>query len=221
MSDGKVTKAKLTDLKPDQRNANKGSERGAYMLEHSLREYGAGRSVLVDKHGNIIAGNKTVEEAANLGLEEVVIVETDGSKLVAVKRTDLDLYDGDKARKLAYADNRVQDVSLTWDADSIVLDLADGLDLSDMFFDDEIAVLTAELPGEDEWGDAFGALPDGERAPFQQMTFTLHDMQAEQVKAALKLAKGMGDFVDSPNENSNGNALARIVETYLTDYGQG
>jgi len=60
-----------------------------------------------------------------------------------------------------------------------------------------------------DWGDAFGGLPDEDRAPFQQMTFTLHDEQAEQVKAALGAAKALGPF-DSQNENSNGNALTRI-----------
>jgi hypothetical protein len=50
------------------------------------------------------------------------------------------------------------------------------------------------------------------------MTFTLHDEQVEQIKAACNIAKKMGEF-DSPNENSNGNALARICETYVTDYG--
>jgi len=61
-------------------------------------------------------------------------------------------------------------------------------------------------------------LPDGDREPFQQMTFTLHDSQAEQVKAAIEKAKAAGDFDGSPNENSNGNALARIAEAYC---GQG
>jgi len=61
-------------------------------------------------------------------------------------------------------------------------------------------------------------LPDGDRSPFQQMTFTLHDSQAETVKAAIEKAKATGDFNGSPNENSNGNALARIAEAYL---GQG
>jgi hypothetical protein len=69
--------------------------------------------------------------------------------------------------------------------------------------------------------EAFGKLPDGDRAPFRQMTFTLHDTQAEQVFDALKLAKAQGAFVDSPNENSNGNALARICETYITEHGNG
>lgn len=69
--------------------------------------------------------------------------------------------------------------------------------------------------------EAFGNLPNEDRAPFQQMTFTLHDTQAEQVREAVKLAKAQGEFVDSENENSNGNALARICETYLTEHGDG
>jgi hypothetical protein len=69
----------------------------------------------------------------------------------------------------------------------------------------------------DEWGDAFGKIPDEDRAPFQQMTFTLHDSQAEIVKDALKKAKDEGDFSGSPNENSNGNALAYICEEFLNN----
>lgn len=57
-------------------------------------------------------------------------------------------------------------------------------------------------------------LADGDRQPFQQMTFTLHDDQAETIKAACEAAKKAGPFV-GPNENSNGNALARIAEAYL------
>jgi len=61
-------------------------------------------------------------------------------------------------------------------------------------------------------------LASGDREPFQQMTFTLSDDQAQDVKRAMDAAKKAGPFVDSVNENSNGNALARIVEVYL---GQG
>ena len=85
----------------------------------------------------------------------------------------------------------------------------------------EIESLVGATPGEDVWGAAMGALPDGDRAPFQQMTFTLHDEQAEAVNAAMARARDMGPFVDSPNENSNGNALARVCETFLTDHGHG
>lgn len=62
------------------------------------------------------------------------------------------------------------------------------------------------------------ALPDGDRRPIQQMTFSLTDDQAADVKRALAAAKEKGPFVQTGNPNSNANALARIVEAYL---GQG
>lgn len=67
----------------------------------------------------------------------------------------------------------------------------------------------------DKWSDAMDALPDEDKAPFQQMTFTLHDSQAEKVKMAVKLALDVGVFDGSPNENSNGNALAFICEAFI------
>lgn len=70
-------------------------------------------------------------------------------------------------------------------------------------------------PDEADWADAFEALPDGEKAPFQQMTFTVSDRQAETIQQAMAAAKGAGPFGDTGNENSNGNALARICEAYL------
>lgn len=66
--------------------------------------------------------------------------------------------------------------------------------------------------------EGFDGLPTEDRAPFRQVTFTLHDSQYEQIAEALKLSKGMGAFIDSQNENSNGNALARICETFITEH---
>ena len=140
--------ARRTDysgIKPDVKNANKGTERGRYMVEASLRETGAGRSILLDKDGRIIAGNKTFEAASDIGLP-VRVVETDGTELVAVKRTDLDLDDDTgTARKLAYYDNRASEISLSWDAEQMLADLGAGLDLSAMFKQDELDELLADL----------------------------------------------------------------------------
>jgi hypothetical protein len=51
------------------------------------------------------------------------------------------------------------------------------------------------------------------------ITFILHNDQLEELQQALKVAKEMGEFGDTGNQNSNGNALARIVETFLTQNG--
>lgn len=94
----------LDDLTPDAENFNRHTEFGQKLLEDSLRKFGAGRSILVDKDGNIIAGNSTTETAAAIGMEDVVVVQTDGKKLVVVQRTDLSL-DSPEGRELALADN--------------------------------------------------------------------------------------------------------------------
>lgn len=137
-------KAKITDLRLDTHNANKGTERGRAALEKSLRNLGAGRSILVDKNGKAIAGNKTLEVAAELGLP-IEVVETDGNTLVVVKRNDLDLDKDSRARELAYADNRVAELDLEWDLDVLAADAAsDAVDLSGFFSDKELAKLIGD-----------------------------------------------------------------------------
>lgn len=149
------TIAKIDDLRPDPRNANKGTERGRYMVEHSLSQYGAGRSILVDKGGVVIAGNKTLEAAEELGIP-VKVIQTDGKELVVVQRTDLDLLsDDDRARLLSYADNRASEVGLDWGAEEMLADVTAGLELGDLFFDYELEDIGAAVPdfepvGEDE-----------------------------------------------------------------------
>jgi hypothetical protein len=135
MNKGKVKSIK--DLRPDTSNANKGTERGVGMLDHSLRQYGAGRSILCDKNGVVIAGNKTLEWAADLGMD-VEVIESDGKKLVVVQRTDLDLAEGGAARELAYADNRAGQVGLDWDMAQIAADMEAGIDIGAFWLEGEL-----------------------------------------------------------------------------------
>lgn len=134
----------IADLVPDDRNANKGTERGNAMIERSLRQYGAGRSILIDKHGKIIAGNKTAENAGLIGLEEIVVVPSDGTKLVAVQRTDLDLDSDPRARELALLDNRTSEVNLDWDGELLAAFKDEGLDVSTLFYEHEFDAIVKE-----------------------------------------------------------------------------
>jgi ParB family chromosome partitioning protein len=201
----------IGDLTPDPQNARKHNPRNVGMLERSLNEVGAARSIVIDENGVILAGNATIEAAAQAGIERVQVVDVDGETIVAVRRSNLT--DAQKTA-LALFDNRSAELA-EWDA-GVLAGLADeGVDLSGLFFDNELSLVLSEPPGADEWGVAFGGLPDGDRAPFQQMTFTLSDEQAEQVKRAIERARGLGPFVDTGNENGNGNALARVCEVFL------
>lgn len=112
----KKTPEKLSDLTPDDKNFNIGSEYGNHLLGKSLSKLGAGRSILIDKNNRIISGNKTVENAAAIGMEDVIVVESDGKKLIAVKRTDIDL-DSPEGREMALADNAVAKANIVFDAE--------------------------------------------------------------------------------------------------------
>ena len=111
--------ANIKDLKFDDKNFNKHTEFGMGLLEKSLRENGAGRSILIDKDNNIIAGNGIVEAAGQIGMDKVKIVEISGDELVAVKRTDIEL-DSKKGREMALADNATAAADLSWDFDNLL-----------------------------------------------------------------------------------------------------
>ena len=133
----------LSELTPDPNNANRGTDRGRDALAHSLHTYGAGRAMLIDRHGVIIAGNKTVEQAKQLKIP-LRIIKTDGQHLIAVQREDLDLATDPRARALAIADNRVGELDLEWDVAALRHLHADGLDLSAFWTDEEFTTLFAE-----------------------------------------------------------------------------
>jgi len=136
---------KLKELKPDERNPNKGSERGDAMIEKSLRKYGFGRSIVVDKNMRIIAGNKTHENLLQVGMgEDAIIVDTDGKRPIIHRRTDLDLQTDPRARELSIMDNRAGQVSLQWDRDVLELLDNEGLDLTQFWTEEELAQVLSE-----------------------------------------------------------------------------
>lgn len=126
----------IKSLKADELNANKGTERGRLMVRTSLEQNGAGRSILLDREGNIVAGNKTWKGAIEAGIEQVIVVPTDGSQLVAVQRTDLEL-DSPEGRAIAISDNRAGEVGLDWDSD-ILNQLSESVDLETWWNPDEL-----------------------------------------------------------------------------------
>jgi len=140
-----VSEVKLADLKLDERNTNKGTTRGRKALDKSLSEHGAGRSVLIDKKGRLIAGNKTIQAALESKLEQdIIVVKTDGSKLVAVQRTDLDLEKDPKAKALAIADNRVAELDLDWNLEELNA-IGKEIDLTNYFSEEELASLLTDV----------------------------------------------------------------------------
>lgn len=201
--------AHIRDLRPDAHNRRQHNPRNIGMLVDALHEVGAARSIVIDEADTVLAGNGVLEAAAEAGITNVQVVDADGATGIAVRRRDLT---EDQKRKLAIYDNRTAELA-EWSVDQLRADVADGLTLEPFFTDAEADALLT-LPDGNTWAAAAGALPIGERAGFQQVTFTLTDAQVGFVKAALQRAKDAGPFEGTGNENSNGNALARICEAY-------
>jgi hypothetical protein len=117
---------KISELIPDDKNFNKGSEFGNQLIEKSFNKFGAGRSILLDKNNRIIAGNKSTENFAAGGGENVIVIETDGKSLIAVKRTDIDL-DTPQGREMALADNATAKANIVFDAELVAAELSEAV----------------------------------------------------------------------------------------------
>lgn len=169
----------------------------------SLHEFGWKQPIVVDSDNTIIVGHTRYKAALSLGMTSVPVVVAD----------DLT---PEQARAYRIADNKTGEIA---DFDDELLEIEvrrlmdDDYDISQLGFNsDELEKLLGQF---DVSPTQAPELPDGDRSPYQQMTFTLHDSQADVVKEAIKKAIDAGGFDEAVNTNSNGNALARIAEAYL------
>lgn len=190
------------DLKPDPRNARTHSPEQIEQLRASIREFGFTNPVLLRPDGMIGAGHGRVEaaKAEKLNLVPTCVVEG----LTA-----------DQWRAYVLADNRIA-LSAGWDDDLLREELRAltelDVDLAGLGFDE--GELTDLFKTVEALGD-MPALSSDDRQPFQQITFTVHDDQADIVRRAMTLAGAEGPYTDGLNENGNGNALARISHDYV------
>jgi len=91
--------------------------------------------------------------------------------------------------------------------------------LEDTRFNSEAvnAMLEALANGERYPMPELGEMPflsDGDKSDIGQMNFTVTEAQRDTIEAAISMAKGQGASQETGNENSNGNALALVCETF-------
>lgn len=181
-------------------NHRKHPEKQRKVVAASIEELGFVKSVLVNRTtGRIIDGHERVMQALGVGDETLVDVEyvelseEDEKKALLILDASSELAEVDAAQ----LDQLVADCALSHDGFQELL--GDFESIIKRFNVDDVS------PPE---------LPTGDREPFRQMTFTVHDSQFEQIEAALKKAKKDGGGSSEVNENSNGNALAFICEAF-------
>lgn len=178
----------IKELVQDDHNFNRGTERGQELIVKSFKEFGAGRSVLVDKNNRLIGGNKAQLGAIEAGITKARIVETTGDELVVVKRTDIDL-DTEKGRQMAMADNATQQANLEWNEDEINAAREQwGVTPEDWDVKAEQAGgIPLELEGEDLVPDALEGIQGEDRTEMQRVILVYYPDQEAYVKEMLHL----------------------------------
>lgn len=176
-------------------------DRLAKSLEETPELFEA-RPLIVYPHGSeyvILGGNLRFSAAKKLKMQDVPVHILD---------EDLSL---EKLREIVIKDNGSFG---EWDMDMLANEW-DDLPLKDWGVD--IGDWEQKEISPDDFGEDF-SLPSGDKQPFQQMTFMLSDFQAAEIKDALEEAKGLEAYktmITFGNTNSNGNAIALIIEQWI------
>jgi ParB-like nuclease domain len=198
-----VERRAISSLTPSARNARQHTDAQISQLMASIREWGWTMPILIDEVGSIIAGHGRVLAGEQLGLDQVPVMVARGWS---------------EAQKRAYliADNKLTENG-GWDDALLRIELGD---LAEMGFAQLTGFNEVELRELGIGVEGLGAMPplaDGEKSPFQQMTFILLTEQAETINEAIQLASHrLGPPTDADeNRNQNGNALAEICRAYL------
>ena len=188
---------KLSEIKKLEGNPRVIRDKEFKTLCNSIRdnsEYFEARPVILSNRTGeliIIAGNQRYEAAKSVKLKQVPTFLIEG--LTELKEKEIIIRDN-----ISNGDFNFDILANEW-SDLPLVDW--GVDLPEDWIGDVAGIDAPELR-------------DGDRAPFQQMTFTLHDDQVEELNAAISKAKAEGGGQSSVNENSNGNALAFIAGSF-------
>jgi ParB-like chromosome segregation protein Spo0J len=163
----------------------------------AIREFGFRVPILAKSDKTIVDGHLRLKAAKKLGLEEVPVLLCDDMTDVQVRAFRLSV-------------NKVSEFA-DWDSEMLRVELdelgKDGFDIELTGFSlDEVQALSFDDEAETEMPE----LADGDKEPYQQKTFTLHDEQAAIVDDAITMARANPLSDTGVNENSNGNALALI-----------
>ena len=186
-------KVKISEVKSNPNNPRIIKDDKFQKLVKSIKEFPEMlniRPIVVNSDMVVLGGNMRLKACKEAGIKEVAIIKAD------------DLTD-EQQKQFIIKDN----VGFgEWDW---------GM-LANEWNSEDIESWGLDIPGfddVDDLGENF-SLPDGDKAPFQQMTFTLADEQAEQIKNAIEEIKHTEEYKYAEtmgNENSNGNALYLII----------
>jgi len=189
-----VAKVKINSIKTNPKNPRLIKDDKFKKLVNSIKEFPQMlelRPIVVDENNIILGGNMRHKACIEAGLKEVYIVQA--KDLTEQQKDEFIVKDN-----VGFGEWDWDILANEWDTEKLE---NWGLSLP-VYFNDS-----------DELGTDFN-LPEGDKTPFQQMTFTLADEQAEQIKNAIADIKQTEEYKYCEilgNENTNGNALYLII----------
>jgi ParB-like chromosome segregation protein Spo0J len=194
----KIQTLQIKDLTPDPQNARQHDDKNLKAIQGSLKEFGQRKPIVITEGGVIVAGNGTVEAAKRLGWLEIQAVTVPGD------------WTPEQTKAFALADNRTAELA-EWNTEILGSQL---FELQELNIKIEEFGFEQEQASMDDFANALDGLlePKGD---LEQITFTLHKDQAQLIREALSLSKSFGDFGETGNTNTNGNAITRIVELWM------
>lgn len=181
----------VTELRPYERNPRK-NDTAVDAVAASIKEYGFLVPLVITESGEIVTGHTRYKAALQLKIKHVPCV-------IAAELTE------EQIKAFRLVDNKVGELA-EWDVDLLPLELADiAADLS---------VFGFEYISDEEFGEDF-TLNDGDKKPFQQISLTLHDKQAELLLAAIEHVYNNDEVKETfGNENKNGNGIYEVVRQW-------
>lgn len=192
-----ITQTDIAKVKPNPNNPRIIKDDKYKALVKSIKDFPQMlqyRPIVVNDDMVVLGGNMRLKACKEAGMKTVPVIKA--SELTEEQQREFIIKDN-----VGFGEWDWEALANEWDADK----LDDwGLDLPGFNID------------ADNLSDTF-SLPDGDKSPFQQMTFTLADEQAEHIKNAIDEIKKSQEYkyVETfGNENSNGNALYLIISEW-------
>jgi ParB-like chromosome segregation protein Spo0J len=200
-----LIKKKVFELIPYINNSRTHSEEQITQIASSIKEFGFTNPILIDKDNSIIAGHGRLQAVKRLGFEEVPCIVISGLTKTQIKA-------------LIIADNQLA-LNASWDIDKLSLEIdnlkEDNFNLDILGFNNDFLkdmqeeiIQLSDLP----------EIKEGDKEPFQQMTFIIHDSQMKFINSALEKVKNNFNLKNEYNQNINGNALTEICKNFYESH---
>lgn len=204
---------KIVNLKTEQLipyiNNPRNNDDAVDKVASSIKEFGFKVPIVINKDNVVVTGHTRLKAAKKLGIEEVPCIIAD------------DLTDA-QIKAFRIADNKVSEYA-EWNEELLKIELEELVDLEfDLIntgfeADDLEVMLNLGFDyNEDDFGDEF-TLPEGDKKPIQQISFTFHDKQVDLITRAMDDIENRYDKDELEtfgNENKKGNLLYMVVKEW-------